>query len=81
MLKEMMRSLQDITDDLQLQAKGDKQRVEQLNTVNRKLVSLVDQFIKDDEYWARKITTPMTPLPKHITEEQHIHARLGRAHR
>lgn len=80
-LKEMTKSLQDITSGLQTQVKGDKKRVEQLNAVNHKLVSLVDEFIKDDEYWARKITTPLAPLPKHISHNQHPHSRFGRLHR
>lgn len=79
-LEEMTRSLQDITSSLQSQVKGDEKKVAQLNDVNRKLVSLVDEFIKDDEYWAKKLTTPIAPRPKQIANEQHGQGRFGRLH-
>ncbi len=79
-LEEMTRSLQDITASLQSQVKGDKKRVAQLNDVNRKLVSLVDEFIKDDDYWAKKLTTPISPPPKQIANDQQGQSRFGRLH-
>lgn len=59
-LREMTKTLHHISLSLKTEAQGNEKQLEKLNTVNKELVALVTKFIEDDEYWARKITTPLT---------------------
>ena len=65
-LRAATEMLQDITDDLKVEAQGNQRELKKLNAVNKRLVALVDKFVADDEYWARKLTTPVPPTKKVI---------------
>jgi hypothetical protein len=69
-LREMTKTLHHIALSLKTEAQGNEQQLEKLNTVNKELVALVTKFIEDDEYWARKITTPLTSHKKKMASEQ-----------
>ena len=50
-LIESTKKLQSVIRRLKIQAKGNAQQVEKLNTVNGELRELVDEFMADDAYW------------------------------
>jgi|GEM_PF-2971264 len=66
-LREATKTLQDITASLHVEARGNEKQLNKLNDVNKQLVTLVNDFIQDDEYWSRKITTPITLSEKHFS--------------
>jgi len=55
-LRNMTETLQDITLNLQSEAIGNKKQLKKLNVVNKDLISLVNKFVEDDNYWERKLT-------------------------
>jgi len=63
-LRNMTEILQSITVDLQAESRGNEKQLKKLNTVNKELVSIVNKFVEDDDYWARKLTTPIAPRPR-----------------
>lgn len=61
-LQAMTQELQSVTSALKTEAKGNKKQMKKLNAVNADLLTLINQFIEDDEYWARKWKVPNVQL-------------------
>jgi len=64
MLRNMTLMLQEVTTDLQAEARGNEKQLQRLNAVNKGLVSIVNRFVEDDDYWARRLPLATAPYPK-----------------
>jgi hypothetical protein len=75
-LSTAIETLHRITEDLKVKARGDRKELKKLNMVNKQLVTLVDEFVKDDEYWARRLTTHVPPTEKIIKKSGSLARRF-----
>jgi hypothetical protein len=64
LLRNMTVMLQEVTTDLQAEARGNEKQLQKLSTVNKGLVSVVNKFVEDDDYWARRLPLPPSRYPE-----------------
>ena len=72
-LRDTTNKLQEIALELRAEARGNKKQAKKLNKVNKELISLVNNFVADDEYWGRKLSYHSSIKPNqriiHATEQ------------